>query len=158
MNINSHEHWMHIAIELAKQAEEAGEVPVGAIVVKDKQIIGRGANAPIRLHDPSAHAEMLAIRQAAQTLGNYRLVDCTLYVTLEPCLMCTGVIQHSRIASVVFGAHDAKTGACGSVVDMMAEARLNHHASVISGILADNCGELLTRFFRERRAKQKNIS
>ena len=144
-----------MAIELASQAAAAGEVPVGAIVVKDNIIIGRGSNAPIRLHDPSAHAEILAIRQAAATLGNYRLVDCTLYVTLEPCLMCCGVIQHARITQLVYGASDPKTGACGSVVNMMSEPRLNHHTAVISNVMAETCGELLTHFFRERRAKQK---
>lgn len=151
----SHEHWMQIAIELANQAAAAGEVPVGAIVVKDNQIIGRGANAPIRLHDPSAHAEMLAMREAAATLGNYRLVDCALYVTLEPCLMCCGAIQHARIAHLVYGASDPKTGACGSIVDMMAEPRLNHHTTVVANVMADDCGNLLSTFFRQRRAQQK---
>lgn len=145
--------FMQIAIELANEAAIAGEVPVGAIVVKDGAVIGKGANAPIRLHDPSAHAEMLAMRDAAQYLGNYRLVDCTLYVTLEPCAMCAGAIQHARIARLVFGASDAKTGACGSVINLMAESKLNHHTQTHGGVMAQACSHLLSRFFAERRKK-----
>lgn len=145
--------FMQQAIALAQQAATQGEVPVGAIVVKDGVIIGRGSNAPIRLSDPTAHAEVQAMREAAQHLGNYRLVDCTLYVTLEPCAMCSGAIQHARIGRLVFGASDPKTGCCGSVVNLMAEARLNHHCEVSSGILADACGQLLSDFFRARRKK-----
>lgn len=145
--------FMQMAIELANEAAIAGEVPVGAIVVKDGAVIGKGANAPIRLHDPSAHAEMLAMRDAAQYLGNYRLVDCTLYVTLEPCAMCAGAIQHARIARLVFGASDAKTGACGSVINLMAESKLNHHTQTHSGVMAQACSHLLSRFFAERRKK-----
>lgn len=144
--------YMLIAIKLATSAAAQGEVPVGAIVVKDGVIIGRGSNAPITNHDPSAHAEILAMRDAAKTLGNYRLVGCTLYVTLEPCAMCTGAIQHARIARLVYGASDPKTGACGSVVNLMAETRLNHHTEVESGVLADACGGLLSTFFAARRA------
>jgi tRNA(adenine34) deaminase len=146
---------MKIAMDLAKEAAAAGEVPVGAIVVKDGQIIGRGSNAPIGLHDPSAHAEIQALRDAANNIGNYRLVDCTLYVTLEPCAMCTGAIQHARISRLVYGASDAKTGACGSVVDLMAETKLNHHTEVTNGIMADETAMLLSNFFKERRRNQK---
>lgn len=147
--------FMSLALALAEQASLAGEVPVGAIVVKDGEIIGRGSNAPIGSHDPSAHAEIQAMRDAAKYLGNYRLVDCTLYVTLEPCAMCTGAIQHARIARLVYGANDLKTGACGSVVNLMAEQKLNHHTQVISGILANECGKVLSNFFSERRKLAK---
>ena len=145
--------YMQLALQLAHQAAQAGEVPVGAIIVKDGVIIGRGSNAPIGTHDPSAHAEIQALRDAAQRLGNYRLVDCTLYVTLEPCVMCTGAIQHARIGRLVYGASDPKTGACGSVVNLMAEARLNHHAQITAGVMADECGSVLTAFFTARRKK-----
>jgi tRNA(adenine34) deaminase len=145
--------FMQQAIVLAMQAAAQQEVPVGAIVVKDGVVIGRGSNAPISLNDPSAHAEMLALRDAAKNIGNYRLVDCTLYVTLEPCAMCAGVIQHARIARLVYGAADPKTGACGSVVDLMSEPKLNHHTQVDAGILAEDCGHLLSAFFKARRLK-----
>lgn len=145
--------FMQQAIVLAMQAAAQKEVPVGAIVVKDGVVIGRGSNAPISLNDPSAHAEMLALRDAAKNIGNYRLVDCTLYVTLEPCAMCAGVIQHARIARLVYGAADPKTGACGSVVDLMSEPKLNHHTQVDAGILAEDCGHLLSAFFKARRLK-----
>jgi tRNA(adenine34) deaminase len=147
--------YMCCALELASQAQACGEVPVGAVVVKDGEIIGRGFNAPISRHDPSAHAEMLALRDAAQKIGNYRLVDCELFVTLEPCLMCAGAIMHARIARLVYGARDPKTGACGSVVDAFAEQRLNHHAEVVAGVLADECGAMLSDFFALRRAQQR---
>lgn len=146
---------MQIALELAQQAATVGEVPVGAIVVKNGEIIGRGSNAPITTHDPTAHAEIRAMRDAAQHLGNYRLVGCTLYVTLEPCAMCTGAIQHARIAKLVYGASDPKTGACGSVVDLMAEPKLNHHTEITGGILAQECGALLSAFFSARRKQAK---
>lgn len=142
---------MRLALDLARQAANNGEVPVGAIVVKDGTVVGRGVNAPIQNHDPTAHAEIIAMRQAAATLGNYRLVDCTLYVTLEPCAMCSGAIQHARIAKLVFGASDPKTGACGSVVNLMSEPKLNHHTEVVGGILAEECGALLSAFFKQRR-------
>lgn len=145
--------YMQIALELAQQAAEAGEVPVGALVVKDGEIVGRGYNAPISCNDPSAHAEIQALRDAGRHLGNYRLVGCTLYVTLEPCAMCAGAIQHARIARLVYGARDPKTGACGSVVDLMQEPRLNHHAVVDGGIMAEACGGMLSAFFAARRAK-----
>ena len=144
--------FMSAALALAHTASEAGEVPVGAVIVRAGQIIGAGSNAPISRHDPSAHAEMLALRAAASVLGNYRLTDCTLFVTLEPCAMCAGAIMHARIARLVFGATDAKTGACGSVVNLFAEERLNHHTAVEAGLMAGQCSSLLTGFFRARRA------
>lgn len=143
--------YMQLALDLAKLAAQAGEVPVGAIVVKDDIVIGRGSNAPIGTVDPTAHAEISAMRDAAQYLKNYRLVNCTLYVTLEPCAMCTGAIQHARIARLVFGANDPKTGACGSVVNLMAEAKLNHHTEITGGIMAAECSAELTAFFAARR-------
>lgn len=152
--MSEHQHFMQIAIALAQEAGAEGEVPVGAVVVKDGFIIGRGYNAPIKQHDPSAHAEIRALRDAANNLGNYRLIDCTLYVTLEPCAMCAGAIQHARIAQLVYGASDPKTGACGSVIDLMAEDKLNHHTQVTRGVLAEECGALLTAFFKERRSKK----
>ena len=145
--------YMHLALELAQLAAQNGEVPVGAVVVKDGIIIGRGSNSPIGSHDPSAHAEINAMRDAAQHLGNYRLVDCTLYVTLEPCAMCSGAIQHARIARLIYGASDPKTGACGSVINLMAEAKLNHHTAVSGGILATECASVLSAFFAARRKK-----
>ncbi len=147
--------FMQLALALAKQAATLDEVPVGAIVVKDNVVIGRGGNSPIALHDPTAHAEIMAMREAATYLGNYRLVDCTLYVTLEPCAMCSGAMQHGRIAKLVYGASDPKTGACGSVVNLMAEPKLNHHTEVIAGILAVECGAVLSDFFRQRRVLSK---
>jgi len=150
------EMFMRVAQELARQAEVIEEVPVGAIVVLDGEIIGRGYNAPISRHDPAAHAEMMALRDAAIRIGNYRLAGCELYVTLEPCLMCAGAIMHSRIARMVYGASDPKTGVCGSVVDVFGEKRLNHHTEVFGGILADECGLMLSNFFALRRAQKKN--
>ena len=144
--------FMTAAIALAGAAAQGGEVPVGAVVVKGGEVIGAGYNAPIGRHDPSAHAEIQAMRAAASTLGNYRLAGCTLFVTLEPCAMCAGAIMHARIERLVFGAADAKTGACGSVINLFAEARLNHHTVVEAGLMAQQCGELLTNFFRERRS------
>jgi tRNA(adenine34) deaminase len=145
--------FMQTALDLAREGGSAGEVPVGAVVVKEGQIVGRGFNAPISRHDPTAHAEILALRDAARTLGNYRLPDCDLYVTLEPCVMCAGAIMHARIARVVYGARDPKTGACGSVADLFAEPRLNFHAEVTGGVLAEECGALLSSFFAARRGK-----
>jgi tRNA(adenine34) deaminase len=143
--------YMRLALDAADQARAAGEVPVGAVVVLDGKVIATGFNHPIGAHDPSAHAEMIAVRAAAQALGNYRMPGCELYVTLEPCLMCAGVIMHSRISRVVYGARDPKTGACGSVVDAFAEARLNHHATVAGGVLETECASLLKQFFADRR-------
>jgi tRNA(adenine34) deaminase len=141
---------MRVALLLAQQAATIGEVPVGAIVVKDG-VIGRGYNQPISRHDPTAHAEVMALRDAAQHLGNYRMPACDLYVTLEPCCMCVGAILHARIAHVYYGAADAKTGACGSVINLFAEGRLNHHAEVCGGLLADDASLLLKAFFAQRR-------
>lgn len=142
---------MREALAIAAAAARRGEVPVGAIVVRDGVIIGRGGNAPIGQADPTAHAEITALRAAAQAAGNYRLPGATLYVTLEPCAMCAGAILHARIARLVFGARDPKTGACGSVVDLFAEPRLNHHTRVTAGIEAPACAALLTAFFEARR-------
>ncbi|MBU0623044.1 MAG: tRNA adenosine(34) deaminase TadA [Gammaproteobacteria bacterium] len=147
--------FMREALRLAEQAAQAGEVPVGAVVVKEGQIVGRGSNAPISKHDPTAHAEIAAMRDAAQRLGNYRLVDCELFVTLEPCVMCVGAMFHARIARVVFGARDPKTGAAGSVLDLFAETNLNHHATVKGGVQAEECGKMLSDFFALRRMQQK---
>jgi tRNA(adenine34) deaminase len=149
--------FMQQALQLARQAGEAGEVPVGAVVVKDGLVIGQGSNTPIGNSDPTAHAEIMAMRHAAKHLGNYRLVDCTLYVTLEPCAMCSGAIQHARIARLVYGASDPKTGACGSVINLMDEPKLNHHTEVTQGILADECGALLSSFFSARRKKNTTV-
>ncbi|HEX2831156.1 MAG TPA: tRNA adenosine(34) deaminase TadA [Burkholderiales bacterium] len=146
---------MRAALELAAQAEACGEVPVGAVVVKDGEIVGRGYNHPISAHDPTAHAEIVAMRDAAQRLGNYRLGGCELYVTLEPCSMCAGAMLHARIARVVYGAADPKTGACGSVLDLFAETRLNHHAAVTPGVLAADAVTLLQRFFLARRRQPR---
>jgi tRNA(adenine34) deaminase len=143
--------FMRAALALAEEAQRAGEVPVGAVVVADGTIVGRGFNAPISRRDPTGHAEIAALRDAAQALGNYRLPGCDLYVTLEPCAMCAGAIMHARIRRVVFGARDPKTGACGSVVDLFAEPRLNHHAVVTGGVLGGECGALLSAFFAAKR-------
>jgi tRNA(adenine34) deaminase len=143
--------FMREALDLATQAAAAGEVPVGAVVVKDGVIVGRGSNAPVSTHDPCAHAEILALRDAASRLGNYRLPGCDLYVTLEPCLMCSGAIMHARIRQVVYGASDPKTGACGSVIDAFGNAQLNHHTTVNGGLLAAECGNRLSEFFAARR-------
>lgn len=151
------EDFMRLAMAMAVEAASLGEVPVGAIVVKDGQVIGQGRNAPISLNDPTAHAEIQAMREASRFVGNYRLVDCTLYVTLEPCAMCSGAIQHARVARLVYGASDPKTGCCGSVVNLMAEQKLNHHCAVSGGILATECGALLSDFFRQRRLAKSNI-
>ena len=147
----SDEIFMREALALAQQAAAADEVPVGAVIVKDGELIGRGYNRPITSSDPSAHAEMVALREAARRLGNYRLADCELFVTLEPCAMCAGAILHARIARVVYGAADPKTGACGSVINLFTETKLNHHTAVVGGVLADACGSLLQGFFSARR-------
>lgn len=149
------EHWMSYALMLADKAELAGEIPVGAVLVKDNQVIGEGWNMSICQHDPSAHAEMLAIRQAASQIKNYRLLDTTLYVTLEPCAMCAGLLVHSRVKRLVFGALDAKTGAAGSVTDLVRHPVLNHQLEVTSGVLAQQCADKLSSFFRRRRQEHK---
>jgi tRNA(adenine34) deaminase len=148
-------HWMRAALEQARAAAEAGEVPVGAVVVRDGQIVGRGFNHPIGVHDPSAHAEIEALRDAAKRLGNYRLDGCALYVTLEPCAMCAGAILHARLDRVVWGAAEPRTGAGGSVLDLFAQAALNHHTAVTAGVLAHEAAALLTEFFGKRRVQQK---
>ena len=140
---------------MARSAECLGEVPVGAVVVREGVIVGRGFNSPIGEHDPTAHAEIAALRDAARNLENYRLPGCELFVTLEPCAMCAGAILHSRIARVVYGARDPKTGVHGSVVDLFAVERLNHHTEVVGGVLADECSQLLSSFFARRRAKRE---
>ncbi len=145
--------YMRMALALATQAAAAGEVPVGAVVVHDGVVVGRGFNQPISGMDPSAHAEIMALRDAGRTLGNYRLPGCDLYVTLEPCIMCSGAIMHARVRRVIFGANDLKTGACGSVLDLFAEQRLNHHTSVTGAVLAEDAVTLLQKFFADRRNK-----
>ena len=147
---------MRAAIEQAEMARAAGEVPVGAVLLMNGEIIGRGYNQPISANDPTAHAEVMALRDAGLHLANYRLPGSTLYVTLEPCVMCCGAIMHARVERVVFGARDPKTGAAGSVIDLFSEARLNHHAAALGGVLADECGAMLSSFFAERRAKAKS--
>ena len=143
--------FMDEALALAAGAAARGEVPVGALVVRDGVVVGRGGNAPIAGHDPTAHAEIAALRDAARAEGNYRLPGATLYTTLEPCPMCAGAILHARIARVVFGARDPKSGACGSVIDLFAERRLNHHARVEGGVRAEACAAVLSAFFAARR-------
>jgi tRNA(adenine34) deaminase len=150
------EGFMRVALGLAREAAAGDEVPVGAVLVLDGQIVGRGFNQPILRHDPTAHAEVMAMRDAANRLGNYRLPESTLYVTLEPCVMCSGAIMHARVGRVVFGARDPKTGAAGSVVNLFGEERLNHHAVIKGGVLADECGALLSSFFAARRSKTLN--
>ena len=150
MGVND-EGYMRRALELAQFALAENEVPVGCVIVAEDRILGEGWNRPISTPDATSHAETEAIRAACKTLGNYRLANATLYVTLEPCAMCVGAIFHARIARVVYGAADPKTGAAGSVVDLFAERRLNHHASVEKGLLAEECGALLTEFFAARR-------
>ena len=153
MNAMNEEDYMRAALEQARAAGAVDEVPVGAVVVCAGEIVGRGFNQPIGRHDPTAHAEIMALRDAAARLGNYRLPGCELYVTLEPCVMCSGAIMHARIARVGFGARDPKTGVAGSVLDLFAEPRLNHHATIEGGVLADECGRMLSSFFAARRGR-----
>jgi tRNA(adenine34) deaminase len=150
--------FMGLALEQAGLAAAAGEVPVGAVVVRDGEVVGVGRNAPVGSADPTAHAEIVALRAAAQTLGNYRLEGCDLYVTLEPCAMCSGAIQHARLRRLVYGATDPKTGAAGSVVDLFANRRLNHHTQVAGGVQAAECGRLLSEFFRSRRLEGREAA
>jgi tRNA(adenine34) deaminase len=145
------EAFMREALAQAALAAQAGEVPVGAVVVREGRIVGRGYNRPITSSDPTAHAEVVALREAAAAEGNYRLPGCDLYVTLEPCAMCVGAMVHARIGRVVYGAKDPKTGACGSIVDLPAIAHWNHHGLFQGGLLADECGAVLKRFFADRR-------
>ena len=143
--------FMHEALRLAALAATQGEVPVGAVVVRDGRIIGRGSNRPITTNDPTAHAEIVALREAAAAEGNYRLPGCELYVTLEPCAMCVGAMVHARIGRIVYGTRDPKTGACGSIVDLPALTAWNHHGRFEGGVLADECGAVLRQFFADRR-------
>lgn len=152
------ETYMRLALDQAHNAWALSEVPVGAVIVKDKQVLATGFNQPIGNADPTAHAEIRAMRAAAQLLGNYRLTDCELYVTLEPCAMCAGAMQHARIKRLIFGAADPKTGACGSVIDLFAEPQLNHHTTVRAGVLADESRRLLSSFFVERRELKRQGS
>lgn len=147
------ERWMRHALRLAERAREQGEVPVGAVLVQDNEVVAEGWNQPIAGHDPSAHAEMVALRAAAQALKNYRLNGLTLYVTLEPCVMCAGAIIHARLSRLVFGADDAKAGAVRSVYDVIAQPRLNHRPDWTGGVLADECGGILSAFFKSKRGK-----
>lgn len=145
-------HWMRHALELARRAAEEGEVPVGAVLVREGEILGEGWNRPIIEHDPSAHAEIQALRDAGRRVGNYRLPGSILYVTLEPCVMCAGAIVHARVTQVIYGAPDPKAGACGSVFDLLpSDGRFNHRTEVCGGLLAEECGALLRDFFRARR-------
>jgi tRNA(adenine34) deaminase len=150
--------FMRQAIDQAFNAQMLGEVPVGAVLVHEGQILSTGYNQPIGNHDPTAHAEIQALRAAAEILGNYRLPDCTLYVTLEPCAMCAGAMMHARLKRVVFGAADPKTGACGSVIDLFANKQLNHHTQIESGLLAEESSQLLKDFFAERRAQKQKAA
>ncbi len=144
--------YMRQAIDQAHNAWALGEVPVGAVLVKDGVVIATGFNQPIGTHDPTAHAEIMALRAGAEILGNYRLPGCELYVSLEPCAMCAGAMMHARLARVVFGAPDLKTGACGSVVNLFGEGKLNHHTKVVGGVLAEDAAAVLKDFFASRRA------
>jgi len=152
----SDEIFMREALALAVEAAAAGEVPVGAVVVKDGAVVGRGYNRPVAGRDPTAHAEVMALRDAAGRIGNYRLADCILYVTLEPCAMCAGAIMNARISRVVYGAADPKSGACGSVVDLFGENRLNYHTTVVAGVMAEEAAKLLQDFFSARRRASSN--
>src|SRR5262245_51738584 len=144
-------YWMELALELARSAAAAGEVPVGAVVVKDGEVVGRGHNRNLTDNDPTAHAELVALRDAAARLGNHRLVGCTIFATIEPCAMCAGAMVHSRLARLVYGASDPKAGAAGSVLTVLNHPQLNHRMEVTAGVLADQCSEVLTSFFQSRR-------
>ncbi len=153
-NHEVHEHWMRQALMLAQQAADAGEVPVGAIVVQDDEIIGRGFNQPIRACDPTAHAEIVALRSASQFRNNYRLPDTTLYVTIEPCTMCLGAMIHARVDRLVFGAREPRAGAAVSQASVLDTQHYNHRMSFLEGVLADDCSALMQNFFKERRASK----
>jgi tRNA(adenine34) deaminase len=148
-------HWMELALDLARDAAAAGEVPVGALVVKDGEIVGRGHNRNLRDNDPTAHAELVALRDAAGRLGNHRLSGCEIFVTIEPCAMCAGAMVHARLARLVYGAGDPKAGAAGSVLTVINHPQLNHQMEVTPGVLADECSKVLTSFFQSRRNDRK---
>lgn len=151
--MNNDVEWMQRAFELAQKAKEHDEVPVGAVIVYEDKIIGEGWNQPITSHDPTAHAEIIALRDAGNNVGNYRLPDATMYVTLEPCAMCAGAIVHARIAKLVFAAADPKTGACGSIFNLLQTEELNHKVEIDKGIMEDECRLLIQTFFKEKRKK-----
>ncbi len=151
---HSDELWMEEALREAQRALTLGEVPVGAIIVRDGNIVGRGCNRPLSANDPTAHAEILALREAGQAIGNYRLLDCDMYVTVEPCAMCAGAITHARIRRLIYGAEDPKAGAVHSMLQLLNHPKLNHKVEVSSGVLAARCMDLLQTFFRERRNPQ----
>lgn len=157
MSNTKDEFWMHHALMLARRAWDEGEVPVGAVLVHEERVIGEGWNRPIGHHDPTAHAEIMALRQGGKILENYRLLNTTLYVTLEPCVMCAGAMVHSRIGRLVFGARDEKTGAAGSLLDVLGHPGMNHQVLIEEGILADTCAAMLSDFFRHRRAVKKAL-
>ncbi|BCV53284.1 tRNA adenosine(34) deaminase TadA [Shewanella algae] len=157
MTENRDLHWMQLAMEMAQKAEALGEVPVGAVLVKDDQLIACGWNQPIAANDPCAHAEILCLRQAGSQLENYRLLDTTLYVTLEPCAMCAGAMVHARVGRLVYGAADPKTGAAGSVLDLVRHPLFNHKLAVSAGVMEQECSEQLSAFFRRRRQEQKAL-
>jgi tRNA(Arg) A34 adenosine deaminase TadA len=144
--------WMELALEQARLGAEAGEVPVGAVVIKDGEVVGRGHNRNLLDNDPTAHAEIVALRDAGARLGNHRLNGCTVFATIEPCAMCAGAMLHARLARLVYGASDPKAGAAGSVLQVLNHPRLNHQMEVVSGVLADKCSEILQRFFQQRRS------
>jgi tRNA(adenine34) deaminase len=151
------EYWMRHALSLARRAWEQGEVPVGAVLVQNDRVIGEGWNRPIGQHDPTAHAEIMALRQGGKVLENYRLLETTLYVTLEPCVMCAGAMVHSRITRLVYGAHDLKSGAAGSLLDVLGHPGMNHQVELASGVLAEECAAMLSDFFRVRREEKKAL-
>ncbi|MFS2222030.1 tRNA adenosine(34) deaminase TadA [Pantoea sp. B65] len=157
MSDNNDEFWMRHALTLAQRAWDEGEVPVGAVLVQGDRVIGEGWNRPIGHHDPTAHAEIMALRQGGKVLENYRLIDTTLYVTLEPCVMCAGAMVHSRIGRLVFGARDEKTGAAGSLLDVLGHPGMNHQVQMTEGILAQECAAMLSDFFRMRREQKKAL-
>lgn len=157
MNPQTDEYWMRYALELAKRAWEQGEVPVGAVLVQGDNVIGEGWNRPIGQHDPTAHAEIMALRQGGKVLENYRLLDTTLYVTLEPCVMCAGAMVHSRITRLVYGAKDEKTGAAGSLLDVIGHPGMNHQIQIDCGVLAEECAGMLSDFFRMRREQKRAL-
>ncbi|WP_338364353.1 tRNA adenosine(34) deaminase TadA [uncultured Pseudoalteromonas sp.] len=154
-DLKSDEYWMEQALVYANKAQQLGEIPVGAVLVKDNTLIAVGYNRSITDNDPSAHAEMIAVREGGKVLNNYRLIDCTLYVTLEPCSMCAGLLVHSRIKRLVYGAPDAKTGSAGSIMNLLQEPRLNHQVEVTGGVLGQTCGSTISAFFKQRREQIK---